>query len=68
MRRLICIEILRIRATPALIVSTGIVLVLTVAFVISNMLLAGRSGAPALGTVDNVAKVLSVAAVSRAVR
>jgi ABC-2 type transport system permease protein len=64
MRRLISIEILKLRTTPALFVSTAIVLVLTVASVISNILLAGRSGAPALGTVDNVAKVLSVAAVS----
>lgn len=67
MRRLISIEILKLRTTPALWVSTAIVLVLTVASVISNILLAGRSGAPALGTVDNVAKVLSVAAVSTVV-
>src|SRR4051794_40969118 len=64
MRRLISIEILKLRTTPALYVSTAIVLVLTVASVISNILLAGRSGAPPLGSVDNVAKVLSVAAVS----
>src|SRR3954449_10594827 len=67
MRRLISIEILKLRTTPALYVSTAIVLVLTVASVISNILLAGRSGAPALGTVDNVSKVLSVAAVSTVV-
>jgi ABC-2 type transport system permease protein len=64
MRRLISIEILKLRTTPALYVSTAIVAVLTVASVISNILLAGRSGAPPLGSVDNVAKVLSVAAVS----
>ena len=67
MRRLISIEILKLRTTPALYVSTAIVLVLTVASVISNIFLAGRSGAPALGTVDNVSKVLSVAAVSTVV-
>jgi ABC-2 type transport system permease protein len=67
MRRLISIEILKLRTTPALYVSTAIVLVLTVASVISNILLAGRSGAPPLGSVDNVAKVLSVAAVSTVV-
>lgn len=62
MRRLISIEILKLRTTPALFVSTAVVLVLTVASVIANIALAGRSGVPALGTVDNVAKVLSVAA------
>jgi ABC-2 type transport system permease protein len=67
MRRLIGIEILKLRTTPALLISTGIVLLLTVASVVSNIALAGRSGAPALGTVDNVAKVLSVAAVSTVV-
>ncbi|MDX6300230.1 MAG: type transport system permease protein [Nocardioidaceae bacterium] len=67
MRRLISIEILKLRTTPALYVSTAIVAVLTVASVISNILLAGRSGAPPLGSVDNVAKVLSVAAVSTVV-
>jgi ABC-2 type transport system permease protein len=67
MRRLISLEILKLRTTPALLISTSIVVVLTVASVISNILLAGRSGAPRLGTVDNVAKVLSVAAVSTVV-
>jgi ABC-2 type transport system permease protein len=67
MRRLVSLEILKLRTTPALLISTGIVVVLTVASVISNIMLAGRSGAPALGTVDNVAKVLSVAAVSTVV-
>ena len=67
MRRLISIEMLKLRTTPALLISTGIVAVLTVASVIANILLAGRSGAPALGSVDNVAKVLSVAALSTVV-
>src|SRR3954471_1351673 len=67
MRRLIGIEVLKLRTTPALFISTGIVLVLTVASVVSNIALAGRSGAPVLGSVDNVAKVLSVAAVSTVV-
>src|SRR4051812_50223332 len=67
MRRLISIEILKLRTTPALYVSTAVVLVLTVASVFSNIFLAGRSGAPALGTVDNISKVLSVAAGSTAV-
>jgi len=67
MRRLISIEILKLRTTPALYVSTAVVLVLTVASVFSNIFLAGRSGAPALGTVDNVSKVLSVAAVTTVV-
>lgn len=56
MRRLVSIEILKLRTTPAVFISVSIVVVLTVASVISNILLAGRSGAPALGTVDNVAK------------
>jgi hypothetical protein len=67
MRRLVGIEILKLRTTPAWLVSTGIVVVLTVASVISNIALAGKAGAPALGSVDNVAKVLSVAAVSTVV-
>lgn len=67
MRRLVSIEILKLRTTPAVFISASIVVVLTVVSVISNILLAGRSGAPALGTVDNVAKVLGVAAVSTAV-
>src|SRR4051794_506941 len=67
MRRLISIEILKLRTTPALYVSTAVALVLTVASVFSNIFLAGRSGAPALGTVDNVSKVLSVAAVTTVV-
>ena len=46
MRRLISIEILKLRTTPALYVSTAVVLVLTVASVFSNIFLAGRSGAP----------------------
>ncbi|MDX6365058.1 MAG: type transport system permease protein [Nocardioidaceae bacterium] len=67
MRRLVSLELLKLRTTPGLFISAGIVVVLTVASVISNVLLAGRSGAPALGSVDNVAKVLSVAAVSTVV-
>jgi hypothetical protein len=38
MRRLISIEIQKLRTTPAVYVSTAIVLVLTVASVISNIL------------------------------
>jgi ABC-2 type transport system permease protein len=64
MRRLIGIELLKLRTTPALLISSVVTLVLTVASVISNIELAGRSGAPALGTVDNVSKVFSVAAVT----
>jgi ABC-type transport system involved in multi-copper enzyme maturation permease subunit len=64
MKSLVSIEFLKLRTTRALFVGVGIAAFLTIASVISNIELAGRSGAPELGSVDNVNKVLSVAALS----
>jgi ABC-2 type transport system permease protein len=67
MTRLVQIEFLKIRTTWALWVSLGITLLLTMVSVVTSIELAGKSGTPAAGTVDNVSKVLSVAAVSSTV-
>jgi ABC-2 type transport system permease protein len=64
MKSLVSIEFLKLRTTRALFVSVGVAVLLTVASVISTIELAGRSGTPKLGSVDNVSKVLSVAALS----
>ncbi|HEY0520208.1 MAG TPA: hypothetical protein VGC84_12010 [Ilumatobacteraceae bacterium] len=64
MKNLIKVELLKLRTTPALYICAGIVGALTVVSVVANILLAGKSGAPALGTVENVNKVFSVAALS----
>jgi ABC-2 type transport system permease protein len=64
MKRLIGIELLKLRTTPALFIAVGVSAVLTVASVVANIALAGHNGAPALGTVDNVSKVFSIAALS----
>jgi ABC-2 type transport system permease protein len=67
MKRLIEIESLKLRTTWGIYVSLGITAFLTLVSVVTNIELAGKSGAPALGTVDNVSKTLSVAAVSSTV-
>jgi ABC-2 type transport system permease protein len=67
MNRLISIELLKLRTTWGLSVSLGITFVLTLVSVVTNIELAGKSGAPAVGTVDNVSKTLSVAAVTSTV-
>lgn len=64
MKTLIKAELLKLRTAPALYVCAALASALTVAGVITNILLAGRSGAAPLGTVENVNKVFSVAAVS----
>ena len=64
MKNQIKVELLKLRTTPALYISGAIVGGLTVVSVVANILLAGKKGSPALGTVENVNKVLSVAALS----
>jgi ABC-2 type transport system permease protein len=64
MKNLIKVEILKLRTTPALYICGAIVGGLTAVSVAANILLAGKQGAPALGTAENVNKVLSVAALS----
>ena len=67
MNRLVKIEFLKLRTTWALYVSVGITLLLTVVSVVTSIELAGTNGTPAVGTVDNVSKVLSVAALTSTV-
>jgi len=67
MTRLVRIEILKLRTTPALYVSSLITLVLALAGVTTTILLAGRGGTPAVGTVANVSKTLQVSAVTSTV-
>ena len=64
MKNLIKVELLKLRTTPALYICGAIVGGLTVVSVIANILLAGKQGAPALGSLENVNKVFSVAALS----
>jgi len=64
MKNLIKVELLKLRTTPALWICTALVAGLTIISVVTNILLAGKGGAPALGTFENVNKVFSVAALS----
>ncbi len=64
MKNLIKVELLKLRTTPALYISGAIVGGLTIVAAVANILLAGKNGGPALGSVENVNKVLSVAALS----
>jgi ABC-type transport system involved in multi-copper enzyme maturation permease subunit len=58
------IELRKLTTTPGLYVSIALTAALSAASVISGVLLAGRSGTPALGTPANVGKTLSVAALA----
>jgi ABC-2 type transport system permease protein len=60
MRDLVRVELLKLRTTPALYATAGVIAVLTVAGAVTNVLLAGHQGAPALGSPANVGKVLSI--------
>jgi ABC-2 type transport system permease protein len=62
--RQVGIELAKMRTTPALYVSVGLSVVLSVVAAVTTIALAGKQGTPALGTVDNVVKVLSVSAVT----
>ena len=55
-------ELRKLATTPGAYVAAGVVVVFTVASVVTSILLAGREGQPALGPPDNVAKTLAVAA------
>lgn len=63
-RRQVGVELMKMRTTPALYVAAGVCLVLSVVAAVTTIVLAGRQGTPAVGTVDNVVKVLSVSAVT----
>jgi ABC-2 type transport system permease protein len=67
MTRLIRIELLKLRTTPAAWVALTLTSVLTVVSVFSTVLLAGRPGTAPLGSVENVSQVLAVAVVSSTV-
>jgi ABC-2 type transport system permease protein len=67
MIRLVRIELLKLRTTPALWVTLGLTLMLTVASVFTTVLLAGRPGTAPLGSVENVGKVLAVGAATSTV-
>jgi len=60
LRRLVGIELFKLRTTPGAYVALAIVAVLTVVSVISGVELAGHKGTAPLGTVDNVNKTLAV--------
>ena len=64
MKNLIRVELLKLRTTPALYICAAVVGGLTIVSVIANVLLAGKNGGPPLGSVENVNKVFSVAALS----
>jgi len=64
MKNLVKIELLKLRTTPALYICAVVVAGLTSVSVVANILLAGKNGAAPLGSVENVNKVFSVAALS----
>jgi ABC-2 type transport system permease protein len=64
MKNLIKVELLKLRTTPALYICGAVVAGLTLVSVIANIMLAGKNGAAPLGSVENVNKVFSVAALS----
>jgi ABC-type transport system involved in multi-copper enzyme maturation permease subunit len=64
MKNLVKVELLKLRTTPALYICAAVVAGLTAVSVVANIMLAGKSGTPELGTVENVNKVFSVAALS----
>jgi ABC-2 type transport system permease protein len=60
MTNLVRVELLKLRTTPAIYATVGIVAILTIAAATANIYLAGQQGAPALGSAENVGKVLSI--------
>jgi ABC-2 type transport system permease protein len=64
MKRLIGIELIKLRTTPAIYVSLLVTVGLGLAAVVTGVELAGQHGTPQVGVVDNVAKTLSVAALT----
>jgi ABC-2 type transport system permease protein len=62
MTNLVRVELLKLRTTPALYATVGIITILTIAAATSNIFLAGQHGAPVMGSAGNVGKVLSIGA------
>jgi ABC-2 type transport system permease protein len=64
MTTLIRIELLKLRTAPAAWVALGLTVFLVFASVFSTILLAGRQGAPPVGSVGNLSKVFATGVVS----
>lgn len=58
------IEYRKLMSTPAAYVAAGVMVVLAVVALVTNVLLAGTNGQPALGSTANVSKSLSVSALT----
>jgi ABC-2 type transport system permease protein len=64
MTRLLRIELLKLRTTPAVYVALALALFLTLASVLTTILLAGQPGTPPVGSEDNVSHVLAIGVVT----
>ena len=64
MTRLVRVELLKLRTTPAAYVALGVSAMLAVAGAVANIFLAGQSDMAPLGSTENVGKVLAVGAVT----
>ena len=64
MTTLLRIELLKLRTTPAVYVALALAFFLTVASVLTTILLAGQPGTSPVGSVDNVSHVLSIGVVT----
>src|SRR5947199_6731269 len=64
MIRLVRLELLKLRTTPAAYAAFGLTAVLTVAAAAANIFLAGQKGMAPLGSTQNVGKVLALGAVT----
>jgi ABC-2 type transport system permease protein len=64
---LVRVELLKLRTTPAVYVTLALTALLTVISVLTTILLAGRQGTAALGSTENVAKVLAIGALTSTV-
>ena len=62
MINLVRVELLKLRTTPAIYATAGIMAILTIAGATANIFLAGQEGVPALGSAENAGKVLSIGA------
>jgi ABC-type transport system involved in multi-copper enzyme maturation permease subunit len=64
MIRLLRIELLKLRTTPAVYVALALALFLTLASVLTTILLAGQPGTSPVGSEDNVSHVLAIGVVT----
>ena len=64
MTNLVRIELLKLRTTRAAAISVAVIVIVTVASVLTTIWTAGQHGGAALGTTANVSKTLSVAALT----